>query len=146
MLTEAVNKTPHTVLLLDEIEKAHRDIFSVLLQIMDHGTLTDNNGRPTDFRHTVLIMTSNVGAFAMEKTRLGFGNRDQGTGEDDRAYKNMFAPEFRNRLDARIKFRPLEPETMGSIVDKFVKQLERPARRPQCEDQPHRRGASLPRR
>ena len=123
LLTEAVNKTPHTVLLLDEIEKAHRDIFSVLLQIMDHGTLTDNNGRPTDFRHAVIIMTSNVGAFAMERTRLGFGNRGQDTGEEDRAYKNMFSPEFRNRLDARIRFRPLEQSVMERIVDKFVKQL-----------------------
>jgi len=123
LLTEAVNKTPHTVLLLDEIEKAHRDIFSVLLQIMDHGTLTDNNGRPTDFRHAVIIMTSNVGAFAMERTRLGFGNRGQDTGEEDRAYKNMFSPEFRNRLDARIRFRPLEPMVMEQIVDKFIKQL-----------------------
>lgn len=123
LLTEAVNKTPHTVLLLDEIEKAHRDIFSVLLQIMDHGTLTDNNGRPTDFRHAVIIMTSNVGAFAMERTRLGFGNRGQDTGEEDRAYKNMFSPEFRNRLDARIRFMPLEQSVMERIVDKFVKQL-----------------------
>ncbi|MEQ9318961.1 MAG: ATP-dependent Clp protease ATP-binding subunit ClpA, partial [Polyangiaceae bacterium] len=123
LLTEAVNKTPHTVLLLDEIEKAHRDIFSVLLQIMDHGTLTDNNGRPTDFRHAVIIMTSNVGAFAMERTRLGFGNRGQDTGEEDRAYKNMFSPEFRNRLDARIRFQPLEQSVMERIVDKFVKQL-----------------------
>jgi ATP-dependent Clp protease ATP-binding subunit ClpA len=123
LLTEAVNKTPHTVLLLDEIEKAHRDIFSVLLQIMDHGTLTDNSGRPTDFRHAILIMTSNVGAFAMERTRVGFGNRDQQTGEEDRAYKNMFSPEFRNRLDGRIGFQRLNPAVMGKIVDKFIKDL-----------------------
>ncbi len=123
LLTEAVNKTPHTVLLLDEIEKAHRDIFSVLLQIMDHGTLTDNSGRPTDFRHAILIMTSNVGAFALERTRVGFGNRGEETGEEDRAYKNMFSPEFRNRLDARIRFQRLNPEVMGQIVDKFVKEM-----------------------
>ena len=123
LLTEAVNKTPHTVLLLDEIEKAHRDIFSVLLQIMDHGTLTDNNGRPTDFRHAILIMTSNVGAFALERSRVGFGNRGEQSGEEDRAFKNMFSPEFRNRLDARIRFERLNPDVMGLIVDKFMKEM-----------------------
>jgi len=123
LLTEAVNKTPHAVLLLDEIEKAHRDIFSVLLQIMDHGTLTDNNGRPTDFRHTVLIMTSNVGAQALTQARLGFGQRGVRTGEQERVYRNMFSPEFRNRLDARICFQALSPEVMGRIVDKFVREL-----------------------
>ena len=123
LLTEAVNKTPHTVLLLDEIEKAHQDIFSVLLQIMDHGTLTDNSGRATDFRHAILIMTSNVGAFALERSRVGFGNTGEQTGEEDRAYKNMFSPEFRNRLDARIGFQRLNPAVMGQIVDKFIKDM-----------------------
>ncbi|RLB63703.1 MAG: ATP-dependent Clp protease ATP-binding subunit ClpA [Deltaproteobacteria bacterium] len=123
LLTEAVNKTPHAVLLLDEVEKAHGDIFSVLLQIMDHGTLTDNNGRPTDFRHCVLIMTSNVGAFALTQTRVGFGQRGVRTGEEDRAFKTMFSPEFRNRLDGRIRFQALDPSVMGLIVDKFIREL-----------------------
>jgi ATP-dependent Clp protease ATP-binding subunit ClpA len=123
LLTEALNKTPHAVLLLDEIEKAHQDVFSILLQIMDHGTLTDNNGRPTDFRHVVLIMTSNVGAHAITQTRVGFGNRGVNTGEEDRSFKNMFSPEFRNRLDARIRFSALSPKVMGRIVDKFMREL-----------------------
>jgi ATP-dependent Clp protease ATP-binding subunit ClpA len=123
LLTDAVNKTPHAVLLLDEIEKAHQDIFSVLLQIMDHGTLTDNSGRPTDFRHCILIMTSNVGAHALAQTRVGFGNRGMATGEEDRLYKAMFSPEFRNRLDGRIRFQALSKEIMGQIVDKFVREL-----------------------
>jgi ATP-dependent Clp protease ATP-binding subunit ClpA len=123
LLTEAVNKTPHAVLLLDEVEKAHRDVYNVLLQIMDHGTLTDNSGRPTDFRHTVLIMTSNVGAHALAQTRVGFGNRGVATGEEERAYKNTFSPEFRNRLDARIRFVALDPRVMERIVDKFVGEL-----------------------
>jgi ATP-dependent Clp protease ATP-binding subunit ClpA len=123
LLTDAVNKTPHAVLLLDEVEKAHPDVFSVLLQVMDHGTLTDNNGRPSDFRHTILIMTSNVGAQEMQRTRLGFGNTDVATGEEDKAYKNLFSPEFRNRLDARVHFKPLAPEVMERIVEKFVGEL-----------------------
>jgi ATP-dependent Clp protease ATP-binding subunit ClpA len=122
LLTEAIAKTPHAVLLLDEIEKAHEDVFQVLLQVMDHGTLTDNNGKKADFRHVVLIMTSNVGARDLAAARLGFGER--GTrGDDDRAYKNLFSPEFRNRLDARIMFRALDPSVMGNIVDKFVREL-----------------------
>ncbi|MBM4358179.1 MAG: ATP-dependent Clp protease ATP-binding subunit ClpA [Deltaproteobacteria bacterium] len=124
LLTEAVNKTPHAVLLLDEIEKAHRDVYNVLLQIMDHGTLTDNSGRATDFRHTVLIMTSNVGAHALTASRVGFGDRGTDTGDEDRAYRSTFSPEFRNRLDARVRFRPLDPAVMESIVTKFVAQLE----------------------
>jgi ATP-dependent Clp protease ATP-binding subunit ClpA len=125
LLTEVVNKTPHAVLLLDEVEKAHRDIYAVLLQVMDHGTLTDNSGRPTDFRHTVLIMTSNAGAYEMTQTRLGFGNQGSATGAEDRVFKNLFSPEFRNRLDARIRFAPLKPEVMGQIVDKFMRELGR---------------------
>ncbi len=122
LLTEAIAKTPHAVLLLDEIEKAHPDVFSVLLQVMDHGTLTDNNGKKSDFRHVVLIMTSNVGARELAQARVGFGERGT-AGDDDKAYKNLFSPEFRNRLDARIMFKALDPAVMGSIVDKFVREL-----------------------
>jgi ATP-dependent Clp protease ATP-binding subunit ClpA len=122
LLTEAIAKTPHAVLLLDEIEKAHPDVFSVLLQVMDHGTLTDNNGKKSDFRHVVIIMTSNVGARELATARVGFGERGV-AGDDDKAYKNMFSPEFRNRLDARIQFHALDPAVMGSIVDKFIKEL-----------------------
>lgn len=119
LLTEAVSKTPHAVVLLDEIEKAHPDIFNVLLQIMDHGTLTDNNGKKADFRHVVLIMTSNVGAQDLAKNRVGFGQRNL-RGDAELAYKNTFSPEFRNRLDAKIMFAPLSEDTMGSIVDKAL--------------------------
>jgi ATP-dependent Clp protease ATP-binding subunit ClpA len=122
LLTEAIAKTPHAVLLLDEIEKAHPDIFQILLQVMDHGTLTDNNGKKSSFRHVVLIMTSNVGARDLAQSRVGFGDRGS-AGDDDRAYKNTFSPEFRNRLDARIMFKPLDPSIMGHIVDKFVKEI-----------------------
>ncbi len=124
LLTEAVTKTPHAVLLLDEIEKAHRDVYNVLLQIMDHGTLTDNNGRPTDFRHTVLIMTSNVGAHALAASRVGFGDRGTDNGDEERSYKATFSPEFRNRLDARVRFYALEPRVMESIVLKFIAELD----------------------
>jgi ATP-dependent Clp protease ATP-binding subunit ClpA len=122
LLTEAVAKTPHAVLLLDEIEKAHPDVFNVLLQVMDHGTLTDNNGKQADFRHVVLIMTSNVGAQDMARGMVGFGNRDA-QGNDSLALRNTFSPEFRNRLDARIAFDPLSPAVMGRVVDKFVREL-----------------------
>jgi ATP-dependent Clp protease ATP-binding subunit ClpA len=122
LLTEAAAKTPHAVLLLDEIEKAHPDVFQVLLQVMDHGTLTDNNGKKSDFRHMVLIMTSNVGARDLAQAKVGFGERGN-AGDDDKAYKNTFSPEFRNRLDARIMFRSLDPSVMGSIVDKFIGEL-----------------------
>ncbi|NUN12886.1 MAG: ATP-dependent Clp protease ATP-binding subunit ClpA [Myxococcales bacterium] len=123
LLTEAINKTPYAVLLLDEIEKAHPDVFNLLLQVMDHGTLTDNNGKKADFRHVVLLMTSNVGARDLEKRLVGFGHRSN-LGNDDKAYENAFSPEFRNRLDARIPFAPLDPAIMGRIVDKFIRQLE----------------------
>jgi len=122
LLTEAIAKTPHAVLLLDEIEKAHPDIFQILLQVMDHGTLTDNNGKKSSFRHVVLIMTSNVGARDLAQSRVGFGDRGM-AGDDDRAYKNAFSPEFRNRLDARIMFKPLDPSVMVHIVDKFVREI-----------------------
>jgi ATP-dependent Clp protease ATP-binding subunit ClpA len=123
LLTEAVNKTPHTVLLLDEIEKAHPDLFNILLQVMDHGKLTDNNGKPADFRHVILIMTSNVGAREMAKGRIGFGDADN-VGADNAAFKRVFSPEFRNRLDARVPFDALKPEAMELIVTKFIKELE----------------------
>jgi ATP-dependent Clp protease ATP-binding subunit ClpA len=122
LLTEAIAKTPHAVLLLDEIEKAHPDVFNVLLQVMDHGTLTDNNGKKADFRHVVLIMTSNVGAQDLARGLVGFGQRDT-SGNADIAMKNTFSPEFRNRLDARIHFDPLTPSVMERVVDKFVKEL-----------------------
>ena len=122
ILTDAINKTPHTVLLLDEIEKAHPEVFNILLQVMDHGKLTDNNGKPADFRHVILIMTSNVGARDLARARIGFGD-SVNLGADDAAYKNLFTPEFRNRLDARVAFDPLKPEAMEKIVDKFIKEL-----------------------
>ena len=122
LLTDAVTKTPHAVLLLDEMEKAHQDVFNILLQVMDHGKLTDNNGKAADFRHTILLMTSNVGARDLARRSVGFaGGRAEG--DADRELKLMFSPEFRNRLDARITFDALSPETMGSIVDKFIKEL-----------------------
>ncbi|MEZ4376342.1 MAG: ATP-dependent Clp protease ATP-binding subunit ClpA [Polyangiaceae bacterium] len=123
LLTEAIAKTPHCVLLLDEIEKAHPDVFNVLLQVMDHGRLTDNNGKQSDFSNVILIMTSNVGAADLAKRKLGFGQADT-RGDGDIAFKNTFSPEFRNRLDAKIGFDPLSPEVMGHIVDKFVAELE----------------------
>jgi ATP-dependent Clp protease ATP-binding subunit ClpA len=123
ILTEAINKTPHTVLLLDEIEKAHPEVFNILLQVMDHGKLTDNNGKPADFRHVILIMTSNVGARELARSKIGFGD-SANFGADDTAYKNLFSPEFRNRLDARIQFDPLQPAAMEKIVDKFIRELE----------------------
>lgn len=124
LLTEQIRKTPHCVLLLDEIEKAHEEIFNVLLQVMDYGTLTDNTGRKADFRNVILIMTSNIGAREMEKAPLGFGNRikDQ-IGKADEAIQRLFSPEFRNRLDAIIKFNPLPEDVVLKIVDKFIKEL-----------------------
>ncbi len=122
-LTDKVDQNPHCVLLLDEIEKAHPDVFNILLQVMDHGKLTDHNGRTTDFRNVVLIMTTNAGAAEMAKEAIGFG-RSSRTGEDTAAIERMFSPEFRNRLDATISFAPLGPETIIKVVDKFVVQLE----------------------
>jgi ATP-dependent Clp protease ATP-binding subunit ClpA len=122
-LTEAVRRTPHAVILLDEIEKAHPDIFNVLLQVMDAARLTDNNGRETDFRNTILIMTSNAGAAEMAANVVGFGKGlDVGRGKT--AIEKMFPPEFRNRLDGVVMFNPLRPEVMGRIVEKFVKELD----------------------
>jgi ATP-dependent Clp protease ATP-binding subunit ClpA len=123
LLTEAVAKTPHAVLLFDEFEKSHPDVFNILLQVMDHGTLTDTNGKKSDFRSTILIMTSNVGAAELARTPVGFGSRDK-RGGDDLAFKNTFSPEFRNRLDARIAFEPLSREVMVKVVDKFIAELQ----------------------
>ena len=123
LLTDAVTKNPNSVLLLDEIEKAHPDVFNILLQVMDHGTLTDNNGRKADLRHVILIMTSNVGAQEMSKRKVGFGD-EHAFGDNSAAYKRMFSPEFRNRLDAKVDFNPLAEEIMVSIVDKLVRELE----------------------
>jgi ATP-dependent Clp protease ATP-binding subunit ClpA len=122
LLTDAIHKTPHAVLLLDEIEKAHPDLFNILLQVMDHGALTDNNGRQSDFRHVVLIMTSNVGARDLSKHMPGFGSGER-FGDSDEAYKRMFSPEFRNRLDAKVDFAPLAEPVMLQIVDKFITEL-----------------------
>ena len=123
MLTDAIDQHPHCVLLLDEIEKAHPDLFNILLQIMDHGKLTDHNGKQVDFRNVILIMTTNAGAADMQKPAIGFG-RSTRVGEDEDAVKRLFTPEFRNRLDAIIPFAPLTPEIVGRVVEKFVMQLE----------------------
>jgi len=123
LLTEAITKNPHAVLLLDEVEKAHPDLFNLLLQIMDHGTLTDNNGRKADFRHIVVIMTSNAGAFEMQQNTVGF-NPQPRHGEDEDAVKRIFTPEFRNRLDASIGFAALSEQTILHVVDKMLVELE----------------------
>jgi len=122
-LTDGVDQHPHCVLLLDEIEKAHPDVFNILLQVMDHGTLTDHNGRSVDFRNVVLIMTSNAGAAEQAKSAIGFG-RDRREGEDTAAIERTFTPEFRNRLDAVISFAPLPKGVIMQVVEKFVLQLE----------------------
>lgn len=123
LLTEAVNKTPHSIVLLDELEKAHPDVYNLLLQIMDHGTLTDMNGRKTDFRHTVLIMTSNVGADILDKANIGFTLQDS-TSDIMPTINRLFTPEFRNRLDAIIQFKALDMKTILSVVNKFISELE----------------------
>ncbi|MDR3504679.1 MAG: ATP-dependent Clp protease ATP-binding subunit ClpA [Acidocella sp.] len=123
LLTDAIDQHPHCVLLLDEIEKAHPDLYNILLQIMDHGKLTDHNGKKIDFRNVILIMTTNAGASDMQKPAIGFG-RQVRVGEDEEAVKRLFTPEFRNRLDAIIPFAPLTPEIVGRVVEKFVMQLE----------------------
>ena len=123
LLTDAIDQHPHAVLLLDEIEKAHQDLFNILLQVMDHGKLTDHNGKTVDFRNVVLIMTTNAGASDMAKEAIGFG-REGRDGEDEDAIKRLFTPEFRNRLDATIAFAGLTPEIVGRVVEKFVMQLE----------------------
>lgn len=123
LLTDSVHKTPHCILLLDELEKAHPDIFNLLLQIMDHGTLTDSNGRETDFRHLILIMTSNAGASQMARSSVGFIEQDNSI-DGSAVINHMFPPEFRNRLDAVVPFHSLTPETILHVVDKFIVELQ----------------------
>jgi ATP-dependent Clp protease ATP-binding subunit ClpA len=123
LLTEAISKNPHVVLLLDEIEKAHPDVFNLLLQVMDHGTLTDNNGRKADFRNVVLIMTTNAGAREMSRPSIGFTQQDHST-DGMEAIRRMFSPEFRNRLDAIVQFNGLDPTVITQVVDKFIFELE----------------------
>lgn len=123
LLTEAITKNPHAVLLLDEVEKAHPDVFNLLLQVMDHGTLTDNNGRKADFRNVVLVMTTNAGAEEMSRRSMGFARQDH-TSDSLEVIKRSFTPEFRNRLDAIVQFSSLDPRTVSNVVDKFVIELE----------------------
>ena len=123
LLTEAITKQPYSVLLLDEIEKAHPDIFNILLQVMDHGTLTDNNGRKADFRNVTIIMTTNAGAEALSKTSIGF-TTNSASGDEMAEIKRLFTPEFRNRLDATVSFKPLDHDIIVRVVDKFLMQLE----------------------
>ena len=122
LLTEAITKHPYSVLLLDEIEKAHPDIFNILLQVMDHGTLTDNNGRKADFRNVVIIMTTNAGAEGLSKNTLGF-TQTKTAGDEMGEIKRMFTPEFRNRLDAVVSFAALDEQIILRVVDKFLMQL-----------------------
>jgi ATP-dependent Clp protease ATP-binding subunit ClpA len=123
LLTDAIDQHPHCVLLLDEIEKAHPDLYNILLQIMDHGKLTDHNGKQIDFRNVILIMTTNSGAADMARPAFGFANSKR-TGDDVEAINRLFAPEFRNRLDAIVQFGHLPVEVIRQIVDKFIAQLE----------------------
>ena len=123
LLTEAVSKNPHAVVLLDEIEKAHPEVFNLLLQVMDHGTLTDNNGRKADFRNIVLVMTTNAGAQEMSRASIGFTQQDHST-DGMAIIKKSFSPEFRNRLDAIIQFAPLDAHSIARVVDKLVVELE----------------------
>ena len=124
LLTDAIDQHPHAVMLLDEIEKAHPDLFNILLQVMDHGKLTDHNGKTVDFRNVILIMTTNAGASDAAKHAIGFGGTGERTGDDQEAIKRLFTPEFRNRLDAVIPFAGLAPEIIAKVVDKFVGDLE----------------------
>ncbi len=123
LLTDAVDQHPHAVVLLDEIEKAHQDVFNILLQVMDHGVLTDANGKKVDFRNVILIMTTNAGASDAQRNSIGFG-RGKMEGQDEEAIKKLFTPEFRNRLDAIVTFKPLTPEVIRLVVQKFILQLE----------------------
>jgi len=123
LLTEAVNKHPHAVLLLDEIEKAHPDVFNLLLQVMDHGALTDANGRKTDFRNVIVVMTTNAGAEQLSRASIGFNPQDHSS-DGLEIIKRTFSPEFRNRLDAIVQFKSLSPETIAHVVDKFIAELE----------------------
>jgi len=124
LLTDAVRKTPHAVLLLDEIEKAHQDIYNMLLQIMDYATLTDNNGKKADFRNVILIMTSNAGARELGKPLVGFGDRSVRDEAVFDAVEKIFSPEFRNRLDAVVKFNGLDPAVVLQVVGKVVREFQ----------------------
>ena len=137
LLTDAIDQHPHCVLLLDEIEKAHPDLFNILLQVMDHGKLTDHNGKSVDFRNVILIMTTNAGAADMAKAGIGF-NREVREGDDKEAIDRLFTPEFRNRLDAIITFAALSPEVVSRVVEKFIMQLEVAAGRPAGRNRPQR--------
>ena len=123
LLTEEVTKHPHCVLLLDEVEKAHPEVFNLLLQVMDHGTLTDNNGRAADFRNVIIVMTTNAGAYEMGRSSIGFTEQDHST-DGMEVLKKMFTPEFRNRLDSIIQFDPLSPEVITTVVDKFLVEVQ----------------------
>jgi ATP-dependent Clp protease ATP-binding subunit ClpA len=123
LLTEQVTKHPHCVLLLDEIEKAHPEVFNLLLQVMDHGTLTDNNGRAADFRNVIIVMTTNAGAQEMGRSSIGFTHQDHAT-DGMEVLKKMFTPEFRNRLDSIIQFDALSPEVIKTVVDKFLVEIQ----------------------
>ena len=123
LLTDSITKHPHAVLLLDEIEKAHPDVYNLLLQVMDHGTLTDNNGRKADFRSVIIVMTTNAGAEQLSRASMGFTKQNH-IGDETEVLKRVFSPEFRNRLDAMIPFKPLSPDTIGHVVSKFVLELE----------------------
>jgi ATP-dependent Clp protease ATP-binding subunit ClpA len=123
LLTEAITKNPHCVLLLDEIEKAHPEVFNLLLQVMDHGTLTDNNGRKADFRHVTMVMTTNAGAQEMSRASVGFTTQDHSS-DGMEVLKKLFSPEFRNRLDSIIQFAPLDEKSVARVVDKLIVELE----------------------
>jgi ATP-dependent Clp protease ATP-binding subunit ClpA len=123
LLTDAVTKHPHSVVLLDEIEKAHPEVFNLLLQVMDHGTLTDNNGRKADFRNVIFIMTTNAGAESISRRSIGFSEQDHTT-DSSEAINRMFTPEFRNRLDAIVTFKPLPEAVILNVVDKFLVELQ----------------------
>jgi ATP-dependent Clp protease ATP-binding subunit ClpA len=124
LLTDAVDKNPHCVLLLDEVEKAHPDLFNILLQVMDHGRLTDHHGKTVDFRNIILVMTTNAGAADMASEGIGFGTNVSKEDAGEEAVKKMFTPEFRNRLDAIVPFSYLPPAVVARVVDKFILQLE----------------------
>jgi ATP-dependent Clp protease ATP-binding subunit ClpA len=123
LLTDAIHKNPHCVLLLDEIEKAHPDVFNLLLQVMDHGALTDNNGRKSDFRNVIIVLTTNIGAESISRTSIGFTEQDN-SNDNQEAMKRAFAPEFRNRLDGVIQFKALPTTVIESVVDKFLTELQ----------------------
>ncbi len=123
LLTDAVLQNPHAVVLLDEIEKAHPDVFNILLQVMDHGTLTDNNGRKADFRNVIMVMTTNAGAETLSRRSIGF-NADEDTGDVMGVINRTFTPEFRNRLDTIVQFKSLDERTIANVVDKFIIELE----------------------